>query len=92
MKLASGQAELTACPHVSDEAKSALSEAAAPPMRAVTVGTGDAAFTVGEETVLFRHDKTFVNPCAIGATVESGADDAAIDSVVAAAKAASFYE
>jgi acetyl-CoA decarbonylase/synthase complex subunit gamma len=90
MKLAQGGAELTECPHVSDEAKEALSEAAAPPMRGITVGTGDAAFTVGEETVLFRHDKTFVNPCALGAMVDSGADDAEIDAVVEAAKAASF--
>ena len=71
MKLAQGQAELASCPHVSDEAKAALSEAAAPPMRAVTVGIGDTAFTVGEETVLFRHEKTFVNPCAIGVTVDA---------------------
>ncbi len=90
MKLAQGQAELSACPHVSDEAKAALSEAAAPPMRAVTVGTGENAFTVGEETVLFRHDKTFVNPCAIGAEVDAGADDADIDATVAQAKAAAF--
>ncbi len=71
MKLAAGQAELTSCPHVSDEAVNALGAAAAPPMRAVTVGTGDTAFTVGEETVLFRHDKTFVNPAAIGVTIDS---------------------
>jgi acetyl-CoA decarbonylase/synthase complex subunit gamma len=90
MKLAAGQAELSSCPHVSDEAKAALSEASAPPMRAVTVGVGDTAFTVGEETVLFRHDKTFVNPAALGVTVDAGADDAAIDAIVAAANAASF--
>ncbi|NTU71332.1 MAG: acetyl-CoA decarbonylase/synthase complex subunit gamma [Coriobacteriia bacterium] len=90
MKLAQGQAELASCPHVSDEAKAALSEASAPPMRAVTVGVGDTAFTVGEETVLFRHDKTFVHPCAIGVSVDAGADDAAIDATVAAANAADF--
>jgi acetyl-CoA decarbonylase/synthase, CODH/ACS complex subunit gamma len=90
MKLAQGQAELASCPHVSDEAKAALSEAAAPPMRAVTVGVGDTAFTVGEETVLFRHEKTFVHPCAIGVTVDASADDAAIDALVAAAVASDF--
>ena len=90
MKLAQGQAELSSCPHVSDEARAALSEAAAPPMRAVTVGVGDTAFTVGEETVLFRHEKTFVHPCAIGTTVDAASDDAAIDAAVAAANAADF--
>jgi acetyl-CoA decarbonylase/synthase complex subunit gamma len=90
MKLAQGQAELSACPHVSDEAVAALGAAAAPPMRAVTVGVGDAAFTVGEETVLFRHDKTFVNPTAIGVSVGSGSTDEEIGETVAAANAASF--
>lgn len=90
MKLAQGGAELSACPHVSDEAKAALSSAAAPPMRAVTVGTGDVAFTVGEETVLFRHDRTFVNPSALGVSVDAGASDAEIDAVCSAAAAASF--
>jgi acetyl-CoA decarbonylase/synthase complex subunit gamma len=59
-------------------------------MRAVTVGIGDTAFTVGEETVLFRHEKTFVHPCAIGVTVDAAADDAAIDAAVAQANAADF--
>jgi len=90
MKLAGGQAELTSCPHVSEEAIAALGAAAAPPMRAVTVGTGDTAFTVGEETVLFRHDKTFVNPATIGVAVDSGASDDEIDATVAQANAASF--
>src|SRR5512137_1043297 len=90
MKLAQGQAELASCPHVSEEAKAALGAAAAPPMRAVTVGVGDTAFTVGEETVLFRHEKTFVHPCAIGVSVDASADDAAIDATVAQAVAADF--
>jgi acetyl-CoA decarbonylase/synthase complex subunit gamma len=90
MKLAQGQADLAQCPHVSDEAVAALGEAAAPPMRAVTVGVGDMAFTVGEETVLFRHDKTFVNPCAIGFELQSSASDDEIDAAIASAKATSF--
>lgn len=90
MKLAQGQAELASCPHVSEEAKAALGAAAAPPMRAVTVGVGDTAFTVGEETVLFRHDKTFVNPCAIGVAISADSSPDAIDAAVGAADAASF--
>jgi len=90
MKLAQGQAELAACVHASEEAVAALGAAAAPPMRAVTVGTGDTAFTVGEETVLFRHDKTFVNAAAIGASVDSTAAPEQIDATVAAANNASY--
>lgn len=90
MKLAQGQAELSACPHVSEEAAAALAESAAPPMRGVTVGAGETAFTVGEETVLFRHDKTFVNPCAFAARIQADWADSDIDAAVEAANAASF--
>lgn len=90
MKLVQGHAELSACPHVSDEAKAALAAASAPPMRAVTVGVGDTAFTVGGETVLYRHEKTFANPCAIGVAIDVSQDDAGIDAALAAAEVASF--
>nr|MBC7244053.1 acetyl-CoA decarbonylase/synthase complex subunit gamma [Chloroflexota bacterium] len=62
MKLAAKQAELSACPYVSEEAKAKLAAAAAPPIRLVTIGTGDKKLEVGNETVLFRHDKTFYHP------------------------------
>jgi acetyl-CoA decarbonylase/synthase complex subunit gamma len=61
MKLAAKQVELDACPHVSDEAKEALSAASAPPIRLVKLGTGDREFQVGNETVMYRHEKTFFN-------------------------------
>jgi len=62
MQLAAGKAELTACPTVSEEARAKLSEAAAPPIRLVTIGTGSRSLRVGGETVLFRHEKRFENP------------------------------
>ena len=62
MKLAQRQASLDSCPDVSEEAKQKLGEASAPPVRPVTLGAGDKAVKMGEETVLFRHDKKFVNP------------------------------
>lgn len=65
MKLSSGQAELSQCPHVSEESKAKLSQAAAPPIRTVTIGAGDRTLKVGGETVQFRHEKTFYNPTGI---------------------------
>jgi len=59
MKLAAKQADLSACPYVSEQSKAALAAASAPPIRLVTIGTGDKKLEVGNETVLFRHDKTF---------------------------------
>ncbi|MBW2286045.1 MAG: acetyl-CoA decarbonylase/synthase complex subunit gamma, partial [Deltaproteobacteria bacterium] len=79
MNLASGKAELDACPYVSDEAREQLAEASAPPIRPVAIGAGTRAFTIGGETVMFRHEKTFYNPTGIAAVVNSDMDAAALD-------------
>lgn len=75
MKLAAGQAELEACPYVSEESKTKLSEAAAPPIRLVTIGVGDDLFKCGGETVQYRHEKTFVNPTGIGILITDAMSD-----------------
>lgn len=59
MKLAAKQAELAACPYVSDEAREALAAAAAPPIRLITISSDGSKIEVGNETVMFRHEKTF---------------------------------
>ena len=69
MNLAASKAELAACPFVSEESKVQLAEASAPPIRPVIIGTGTAAFKVGGETVMFRHEKRFENPTAIAVLV-----------------------
>ena len=69
MNLAAGKVELIACPFVSEESKVQLAEASAPPIRPVTIGTGSAAFKVGGETVMFRHEKKFENPTGIAVLV-----------------------
>lgn len=62
MKLAAKQTELSACPDVSDEAKARLEAAAAPPIRLITVAGAQNKVEAGNETVLFRHEKTFYHP------------------------------
>jgi acetyl-CoA decarbonylase/synthase complex subunit gamma len=69
MNLAAGKAELAACPFVTEEAKAQLAEASAPPIRPVTIGAGAAAFKVGGETVMFRHEKKFENPTGIAVLI-----------------------
>ena len=59
MKLAARQVELSACPYVSDETKAQLDSASAPPIRLLTLGTEGRKLEVGNETVVFRHEKTF---------------------------------
>jgi acetyl-CoA decarbonylase/synthase complex subunit gamma len=80
MQLAAGKAELGACPTVSEETKAKLSEASAPPIRPLTVGTGPRAVKVGGETVLFRHEKRFENPTGIAILISDTMADADIDS------------
>jgi acetyl-CoA decarbonylase/synthase complex subunit gamma len=70
MKLAQRQASLDLCPDVSDDARQKLGEASAPPVRPVVLGAGERAVKMGEETVLFRHDKRFVNPCIFALEVK----------------------
>ena len=60
MKLAAKKAELSECPYASDEAKSILGAASEPPVKTIKFGV-DKALTLGDETVLYRHEKTFVN-------------------------------
>ena len=79
MNLASGKAELSACPHVSEEATEQLAEASAPPIRVVTIGTGPEAVKVGGETVMFRHEKRFENPTAVAVLVSDAMSDADVD-------------
>ena len=61
MKVAGGAVEVSKCPHMSDEAIQKLSEATAPPMKTLKVGAGENEYTLGGETVLFRHEKTLVS-------------------------------
>jgi len=79
MNLASGKAELDACPYVSDEAREQLAEASAPPIRPVAVGKGVRKGTAGGETVMYRHEKTFFNPTLLGATISSDISDSDLD-------------
>jgi acetyl-CoA decarbonylase/synthase complex subunit gamma len=75
MKVAQGALAIDKCPDISAEALAQLSEASAPPMKALTIGVGDKEYKLGGETVLFRHDKTFVSKSLYAVTVCAGCVD-----------------
>lgn len=75
MKVAQGAVPITKCPYMSEEAVALLSEATAPPMKTIEVGT----HKLGGETVMMRHEKTLVNRNLFAATLATDMDDAAID-------------
>lgn len=84
MKVAQGALEISKCPHMSEDALAQLSEATAPSMKTIKVGSGDNEFTLGGETVLFRHEKTFVSKTRYAVALCTCMDDAAIDAKLAA--------
>jgi len=69
MALAGKKTSLDKCPDITEEAKIALESASAPPMATISMGMGQSRVEIGGEIVLFRHDKTFYHPCAIGITL-----------------------
>lgn len=83
MKLAAKQADLSACPYVSEEAKQALEAASAPPIRLVTLGGTDHKVEVGNETVLFRHEKTFFHQPGVFVRVPDNLPAAELEAKVA---------
>ena len=80
MKLAAKKANLSECPYASEEAKQVLGAASEPPVKGLTIGSAVTA-RLGEETVLYRHEKTFVNQTVIGVNVCD--DDPALEETLA---------
>lgn len=69
MQLAQKKASLDECPDVSEEAKNTLGAASAPPIKLVTIGSGNSVLQIGEENVLFRHDEKFYHPGGVAVSV-----------------------
>lgn len=75
MKLAAKKADLSECPYASDEAKEILGADSEPPVKTIVVGN-EISSKVGAETVLYRHEKTFVNQTLIAINIDDDCDDA----------------
>ena len=87
MKLAAKQAELSACPYVSEASKAQLEAASAPPIRLVTISADGGKVAAGNETVMFRHEKTFYHKPGLFIRVKDTEAAEAIKADVAAAAA-----
>lgn len=82
MQVAMGKEDLKKCPHISEEVKQKLAAAAAPPIITITLGKDEEKINVGGETVMFRHEKTFYNPPAIGAVIDDRLTDDEIEKII----------
>ena len=90
MQLAAKKVDLTKCPHITDAAKAALESASRPPIKLVTVGSGDEKLEIGNETVLFRHEETFYHPTGIALLIEDTMPDAEVDEKISKINKLSF--
>jgi acetyl-CoA decarbonylase/synthase complex subunit gamma len=89
MKLAAKQIELSACPHVGEEAAAELAESSAPPVRLITLKSNGYEVKAGNEVVLFRHEKTFYHMPGVFLRVK---DDAPAEQIKAKLAPAAAYK
>ena len=75
MKLAQKAADIADCPYASPNAIEVLGAASRPLIRTVKTGNADSLVEIGNETVMFRHDKTFVHPTAVAVKVSDSMSD-----------------
>jgi len=71
MKLAKNETTLDKCEFVTDELKSVFEEASQIQQAEISFGGEENSVKIGNETVMFRHDKKFVNPTCIAVKLES---------------------
>ena len=90
MQLANQKVALEACPYVSPEAKATLEESGAPPIKLVSFGTTESPLKLGDETQLFRHDKTFYHPTVLGVIADDSEGLDAMKKKLEYVKGASF--
>ncbi|MBC8462143.1 MAG: acetyl-CoA decarbonylase/synthase complex subunit gamma [Deltaproteobacteria bacterium] len=81
MKLASKKIELSVCPYASEKAIKILGAASEPPVKGIVLGK-DKQLKTGEETVLYRHEKTFVNQTIIAININDTDNQEEIDKTI----------
>jgi len=90
MKLASGGATVDKCPYLSEEVKAKLLDLLAPPIKLVTIGSGENALKIGNEEVIYRHEKTFVHSPGIALLISDKDDKAKIEGKIKKIKELQF--
>jgi len=90
MKLASGGTTVDKCPYLSEETKAKLLDLLAPPIKLVTIGSGENAVKIGNEEVIYRHEKTFVHSPGIALLISDKEDKAKIEEKIKKIKELQF--
>ena len=81
MKLAGGGTSLEKCPHLSPETREELLDALAPAIRLVTIGAGEGSsvLQIGNEEVVYRHEKTFLHPTGVALLVSDSEPESSVE-------------
>jgi acetyl-CoA decarbonylase/synthase complex subunit gamma len=90
MKLASGGTTVDKCPYLLPEVRAELADALAPPIKLVTIGSGSNVLKIGNEEVIYRHDKTFVNQPGIALLISDKEPDSRVDEKIKKLKELQF--
>ncbi len=83
MKVAARTVDISACPDISAQSKASLESAGRPPIRLVKFGPDSHKVEVGNEVVLFRHEKTFYHPPALMVRIKDTMPRADMEKLVA---------
>ncbi len=75
MKLAAKSAEPTLCPYISEKSLDILGASQSPPIKKLNFKLNDNSYEMGAETVLYRHEKTFLNKTLIALEVSDKLSD-----------------
>ena len=71
LKLAKQQIEIDKCPYVCDELRQIYCQSLKHPQNTVQIGN----LKIGGENVLYRHEKTFINPTTLAVMVDCSKPD-----------------
>jgi len=90
MKLATGGAKVDKCIYLTAEVKAKLEDLLAPAIKLVTIGTGDNKVQIGNEEVIYRHEKTYVHPPGIAILISDKDSEAKVDEKIKKIKELQF--
>jgi acetyl-CoA decarbonylase/synthase complex subunit gamma len=90
MKLATGGASVEKCIYLTPEVKAKLEDLLAPSIRLVTIGAGDNKVQIGNEEVIYRHEKTYVHPPGIAILISDKESEAKVNEKIKKVKELQF--
>jgi acetyl-CoA decarbonylase/synthase, CODH/ACS complex subunit gamma len=90
MKLAGGGAPVAKCPYLAPEVKAELEDGLTPPIKLVTIGSGENMLKIGNEEVMYRHEKTFIHQPGIALLISDAESDSVIEQKIQKLKTMQF--